>query len=135
MDAEDLRAKRETQQLLDDTQLALQGNVPAYLRLPTKLQKLVNESQSVVGLGDDAFLRLPEYLQETIVKLKRVLNKQDAAVRSIYGLKSTDDYAITLGLGNQTYLTQTYELFTNPKWAKALQKGIQYRATVDRKYF
>lgn len=131
LDAEDLRAKRETQQLLDDTQLALQGNVPAYLRLPTKLQKLVNESQSVVGLGDDAFLRLPEYLQETIVKLKRVLNKQDAAVRSIYGLKSTDDYAITLGLGNQTYLTQTYELFTNPKWAKALQKGIQYRATVQ----
>ena len=108
--------------------LAFRGDVDAALRLSPELQKLITQAQNVVGLGDEALARLPGYLRNTIIETKRALNKGDAAVKAIYGLKNTDDIILSLADDGSTYMTRAYEIYTNPKWSEALRAGIAARS-------
>ncbi len=120
--------QKNSENLKRDVGLAFRGDADAALRLPPELQKLLNQAQSVVGLSDTALARLPAYLRNTIIETKRALNKGDSTVREIYGLKDTDDIILALADDGTTYMTRSYEIYTNPKWSEALRAGIAARS-------
>ena len=120
--------KENAENLKRDVGLAFRGDADAALRLPPELQKLLTQAQSVVGLSDAALARLPEYLRNTIIDTKRALNKKDSSVREIYGLNDTDDIILALADDGTTYMTRSYEIYTNPKWSEALRAGIAARS-------
>lgn len=120
--------QKNSENLKRDVGLAFRGDADAALRLPPELQKLLNQAQSVVGLSDAALARLPSYLRNTIIETKRALNKADSSVREIYGLKDTDDIILALADDGTTYMTRSYEIYTNPKWSEALRAGIAARS-------
>ena len=120
--------KKNAENLKRDVGLAFRGDADAALRLPPELQKLLNQAQNVVGLSDAALARLPAYLRNTIIETKRALNKKDSSVREIYGLNDTDDIILALADDGTTYMTRSYEIYTNPKWSEALRAGIAARS-------
>jgi len=120
--------QKNSENLKRDVGLAFRGDADAALRLPPELQKLLNQAQSVVGLSDEALAKLPAYLRNTIIETKRALNKKDSSVREIYGLNNTDDIILALADDGTTYMTRSYEIYTNPKWSEALRAGIAARS-------
>lgn len=124
--------QKNSENLKRDVGLAFRGDVDASLRLPSELQKLLNQAQAVVGLSDEALAKLPVYLRNTIIETKRAMNKGDASVRQIYGLKDTDDIILSLADDGTTYMTRSYEIYTNPKWSEALRAGIAARSAKQK---
>lgn len=122
------RIEQQNAALKDNVNRALRGDTDAFLKLPKNIQKSITEAQGMIGAGERALAKLPQYLQESIRYTKRLINKKDAAVKQIYGVKNTDDFVIGLADDGTTYLTRAYEIFTNPKWADALRAGIAARS-------
>lgn len=115
-------------ELRNNVNLAMRGDASALLKLPPEIQKVITQSQSIMGAGEAALSKLPKYLQDTVRATKRNINKKDSAVKQIYGVGNKDDFVLGLADDGTTYFTRQYEIYTNPRWAKALRSGIAARS-------
>ena len=69
--------------------------------------------------------RLSQELVDTAQKLRSNIDDQSENLKNILNLSDSSKLGLAIDKNLNSYITRSYEFYTNPSWAKKLQKGVR----------
>ena len=75
--------------------------------------------------GQDALGQLSDELTNLTRRLRNNIDIQSTNLKNILNLSDKNKLGIAIDKNLNSYITKSYEFYTNPAWAKKLQKGLR----------
>jgi hypothetical protein len=88
-------------------------------------KEVVRTDVNKVLQGQTPVGQLSQELTDVIKRLRRNIDIQSTNLKNILNLSDRNKLGIAIDKNLNSYITKSYEFYTNPAWAKKLKKGLR----------